>query len=858
MLISLVVLAMLFSFLPIESVFANTATGVKVIVYNVTQSGADYTTSILQVNSNDVNTYNVSSGNYSVSTNNYMGLDEDLTTNAACVFDVWYLVARDLGYTSSNCTTNVSTGGKVYVSKFANLDTGTYSLASSGWMFVVNDVIPADANGNGYDAAHATLQDGDVVSIFYVTDYTNTKYLYFDETGAKISGQKILADGTDGEMLYLKLMEYSLNMADKYVTPKTGASGSISTTGVSSTVADVGGGVYTIDVTSSSVTGVKTAAGQTYSATTQLIPAYYPIDATVTTTLGDVKTVLAAVIDAYADEEAASASYTTASWNAFDAAYDDAVDKYNNSTSISEVLAATNRLNRLGADLIGVNDARLNRLGVTDGCYYTPAFSSDVHSYVYDNGTNSSETYQLGFINTDATFTASISGSGGSISYDNGADTVSPSGMTSGTYTITINVSCGTGNETYYLTVYKPSSSGLPNKVIGYLVAPSQYATGLSYGSISSDNSNSLNPTPPAYVKTLGSGGLVSLGSLGGYIVYEYSEPITDNLNNDYGIDLIVYGNAFTGWCEPGIVQVAERVSDGQGGYQPGTWYTIAGSEYYSDTSEVIDDIMWRMSGTTVQYSLDDGTNWTDFRTSAAGWWPAYAPKPTGENYGATSNHSLFPEYVLDFDSDSLKFDDLVRLDDNVYYQFGYCDVHPNGSNYGVMGENPYTATSSTSYGDGIDLAWAVNAAGEPVNMSGKNIYYIRIYTGVLENAGGLGEVSTEVTAVTKTTPGGSPVGTSSGPATLTVEGNDCLANLTAGSIPVTPIYITAETDVNVVATTSSGNAVYVNNARYTGTPPTATGTYNLAEGQQQIVRVIVQSGTAQPYIGYLLLEGQI
>jgi len=842
----LVVLVMIFAMIPTANA-ATTANNVTVVVYDVSQSGSNYTTDILYQN-----TFNVSAGSYTTTTNNDMGLDANLTTSSACVFDAWYKVADALSYTSSNCTTNV-TSGKVYVDKFANLDTSTYSLSNSGWMFVVNDEIPVDSNGNGYDAAHAELSDGDVVSIFYVTDYTKTKYLYFDETGATTSGQKIQADGTDDETLYLSLMEYSLNMSDKYVQAKSGASGSISTVGASSTIAEVGStGVYTAAVTDTAVTGIKTADGQTTSATAQLIPAYYPINATVTTTLSAAKTNLNTVLTDYSDEESASSDYTTASWNAFDAAYDDAQTVYNDANAtISGVLSAMNRLNQLGAALIGANDARLNRLGVTDGYYYTPGFSPDVSAYTYDNGMAASETYQLGFINDAASVSVSIN-NGATATYDSGTKKITVYGMSSGSgnYTVTITVTCGSGSKNYYLTIPFPSG-GYPTKVLGYLVAPSQYATGVTYGSISSDNNNTLNPTPPAYVKTLGSGGLVSPGSLGGYIVYEFSSPITDNANNNYGTDFIVYGNAFTNWCEPGIVQVAGRVSDGQGGYEPGTWYTIAGSEYYSDTCEEVDSIKWRMSGTTVQYSLDGGTNWTNFRTSAGGWWPKHAAKPTGENYGATSQQSLFTDYVTDFDDDSLEFSDLVKLDDNVFYQFGYCDVHPNGSNYGTMTSNPYTASASTSCGDGIDLAWAVDENGETVDVG--NVYYVRVYTGVLENAGAFGEVSTEVTSVLKTTPGQSAVGMTSADITLNIAGDDYDLETDYVGHQITGPETVELTDLGVssiTVTVTDCTAEYINN-----TATTSTTISGIPTTGYKYVRVIAQNSDDEPFLVVLKLQ---
>ena len=89
-------------------------------------------------------------------------------------------------------------------------------------------------------------------------------------------------------------------------------------------------------------------------------------------------------------------------------------------------------------------------------------------------------------------------------------------------------------------------------------------------------------------------------------------------------------------------------------------------------------------------------------------------------------------------------------------YTFGYCDVHPNGNTPGVA-SNPYTAVAGTAGGDGIDISWAVNADGEPVNLD--NIRYVRIYTGVMKDNPPFGETSTEVCGVYNVTPQAAAVG---------------------------------------------------------------------------------------------------
>lgn len=62
------------------------------------------------------------------------------------------------------------------------------------------------------------------------------------------------------------------------------------------------------------------------------------------------------------------------------------------------------------------------------------------------------------------------------------------------------------------------------------------------------------------------------------------------------------------------------------------------------------------------------------------------------------------------------------------------------------LSTNPYAAAPSTDAGaggDGFDLAWAVDANGNPVQLS--SVRYVRVYSAVLFSAGVFGETSAEV-----------------------------------------------------------------------------------------------------------------
>ncbi len=90
-------------------------------------------------------------------------------------------------------------------------------------------------------------------------------------------------------------------------------------------------------------------------------------------------------------------------------------------------------------------------------------------------------------------------------------------------------------------------------------------------------------------------------GSLGGYVQYDFSSNPIQNLDtNPYGVDFVVYGNAFNGNPEAAAVQVyAQEIltDDGNGNVTYGhyKWYELAGSMYYSDSA---------VRNTTVYYTL--------------------------------------------------------------------------------------------------------------------------------------------------------------------------------------------------------------------------------------------------------------
>lgn len=379
-----------------------------------------------------------------------------------------------------------------------------------------------------------------------------------------------------------------------------------------------------------------------------------------------------------------------------------------------------------------------------------------------------------------------------------------------------------------------------PDGAIAYLPGITQYANRGDWGSISAGGDNLLTPaTKVKGYKGFAANGF-SLGSLGGYVQYDFSSNPIQNLDtNPYGVDFVVYGNAFNGNPEAAAVQVyaQEVLSDGTlGAYE---WYELAGSMYYSDSA---------VRNATVSYTLasngaitakvnDTVHSQNPFVTNAA-WFPT----KSGMSHEATSgiNNALTNTYITEYTANTLKFAGITSIpdsDSNADYAFGYADVTPVPSVKDGTPVNPYTPyTSDKDGGDGFDLAWAVELGSmKPVKIN--NAKYVRIYSAVLYNTGIFGETSPEITGIFRA------VGTTGSTATTDLEIQD-----SEGAVDTTNMgYVQVYADTHTIY--SSEENVYVN-----GVAVDASGTdgYSFDIDVGQTVRIITQSGTEAPYITVL------
>ncbi|QUH27987.1 hypothetical protein [Vallitalea guaymasensis] len=365
----------------------------------------------------------------------------------------------------------------------------------------------------------------------------------------------------------------------------------------------------------------------------------------------------------------------------------------------------------------------------------------------------------------------------------------------------------------------------------------------------------------------------VSLGYFGGYTVFDMKN-IDNDPNNKYGVDFIVYGNAFWNNSEPGCIQVAQADSQGN----PDTWYDIAGSLYYENTTKK------NFSLTYENPNPNDNTKYTEagnnlgkldsinYTGSATGtitkntfhnhsWFPLNCNYFTGRNGNPAldkTNKLSFADYNDSHNKLTLTgtmLGSITSTNTTTGFGFGYCDVHPNGSGDKSIAYNPYgvaaitstfnynTYINGTGGGDPIDISWAVDANGNPVNLD--NIRFVRIYTGAAAMNGIFGEISTEVCGIKKATGTGDGEAVTGLPTVI-----DYMTDLTVTTSNMSTQTVTLEDGIVEYELYSIADNVYVNGTKVTCDDTTPYElSLTLARGDIKYVQIITQNGAESPYI---------
>ncbi|WP_291063086.1 MULTISPECIES: PKD-like domain-containing protein [unclassified Empedobacter] len=210
---------------------------------------------------------------------------------------------------------------------------------------------------------------------------------------------------------------------------------------------------------------------------------------------------------------------------------------------------------------------------------------------------------------------------------------------------------------------------------------------------------------------------MITLGGYGGYVVFGFDHTI---LNQKDKRDFKVLGNGFAGSSEPGIVMVAYDKNK-NGKPDEDEWYEIAGSEYSNPTTIKNYTITYHKPTVEDSNATPEYIKWEDNQGKSG--------------FKAKNTFHKQPYYPIWFGQNQLKFSGTLLASNYTekngiwtgkQLAYGYVDNAPNNSE-----------------DSNIDIDWAVDKNGNPVKLLG--IDFIKVYTATNQEAGWLGEISTEV-----------------------------------------------------------------------------------------------------------------
>lgn len=230
---------------------------------------------------------------------------------------------------------------------------------------------------------------------------------------------------------------------------------------------------------------------------------------------------------------------------------------------------------------------------------------------------------------------------------------------------------------------------------------------------------------------------MISLGAYGGYVTFGFDHTV---INVPGEKDFRIWGNAFYelinpeklgGSCEPGIVMVSYDVNCN--GIPDDPWYELAGSEYNKPTTLHNYTITYHAPDPDRKIVEDESGMLCDMNYIA---WQDSQGDSGYVHKNVFHSQDYYPKWLNGTDitfTGTLLPDNAIDTSGigsyYVLYSFpwGYVDNHPNDNE------------DLNSF----DISWAVDSEGNPVNLPGAD--FIRVYTGLNQYCGWIGETSTEL-----------------------------------------------------------------------------------------------------------------
>lgn len=273
------------------------------------------------------------------------------------------------------------------------------------------------------------------------------------------------------------------------------------------------------------------------------------------------------------------------------------------------------------------------------------------------------------------------------------------------------------------------------SRVYDYCPAPGQYVNEMPRFEEGDDYAAILQKAEDCISGTNDT--MITLGGYGGYVTFGFDHTV---MNVPGEKDFRIWGNCFYellqpdkkgGSAEPGIVMVS--LDANCNGLPDDEWYELAGSEYSSPDTRHDYSITYYRPDPDRQVVADEENSLEDvnyIRWEDNAGEGGYMPK------NIFHKQEYFPKWVS---ADALSFSGSLLAPngedisgEGTYYvlysyPWGYVDNHPN----------EYADLNS------FDISWAVDKDGKPVHLPG--IDFVRVYTGINQRCGWLGETSTEI-----------------------------------------------------------------------------------------------------------------